>query len=154
MFRRSPLLGAAVVYGASRSAARREVDRSEMRQMELQRDAERRRYQEEERMRREEDRRERRDAERRTRERQETQQQSTDRQRFEAEQQRRIQMAVDEAVARERAGSRQSQGRPPAFAGPQGQGPAISAAAKHCRQCGNRCLPQDRFCSGCGAKLV
>ena len=97
MFRRSPLLGAAVVYGASRSAARREIDRNEMRNAEMQRDFERKMYEQEQRLRRDQDRQERREAERREREREN-----------ERQQQIRIQRAIDDAVAQERARAAQT----------------------------------------------
>ena len=181
MFRRSPLLGAAVVYGASRSAARREVDRNEMRNAEMQREADRRLYDQEQRMRRDQERQERREAERRERERER-----------EGEQELRIQRAIDAALGQERARMAGSYGGPlqGGFGGQQQQqplSPGMSVAApppqimpmgsgagvvppnvgvpvggggqgrveggRKCSACGKLCQRQDKFCGNCGNRL-
>jgi len=130
MFRRSPLLGAAVVIGASRSAARREVSKQEL--MQEERNAEIQRSNEEVR----------REAERKRYE--------------EEEQKRRTQLAIDEAIAKERARTEQ-QARAAVQPNPNISGHLDvpvnrQAGDRYCVECGLACKREDKFCSRCGAK--
>ncbi|KAG0647289.1 hypothetical protein D0Z07_6940 [Hyphodiscus hymeniophilus] len=146
MFRRgpgrrgAPLLGAAVVIGASRSAARHEVARQGAASQQAQYAADTA-------------------AERKQRE--------------EEENTRRTQLAIDEAIAKERSRNEliNAQARntesPAGNEGPAENVPAYTqfdrevdaaenkgAAIRYCGQCGNKSKLGDRFCSRCGAKQL
>ncbi|RFU35071.1 hypothetical protein B7463_g1270, partial [Scytalidium lignicola] len=141
--RRRPLLGAAVVVGASRSAARHEVGRQAQYTAEAQAAA----------------------------------QQAAEAKRLEEERNdRRMQEAIDKAIADERRRAEQAEfeaqkaqttagvrsSGPPAdllgYTVVDDNGPAVSqkqAANKcFCPQCRNVCSVDDKFCSRCGHKLT
>jgi hypothetical protein len=141
MFRR-PVLGAAVVYGVSRSAARREVEEQEQRNAEARISAERA-------------------AEKQRRE--------------EEERERRTQLAIDEAIAKERSKNATVEGEPRyVIANTGGTGiidpyddvpPHSSykrglaadentgrATTHYCPECRNVCKLGDKFCSKCGSR--
>lgn len=137
MFRR-PVLGAAVVYGVSRSAARRGVQEEEQRNAEARMSAE----MAAEKLRREEEQRE-----------------------------RRTQLAIDEAIAKERSKNTaiEAESRyvvpntggtgivddvPPYSGFKRGPGDAeVKRAATHyCPECRNVCRSGDKFCTKCGCE--
>ena len=137
--RRRPLLGAAVLVGASRSAARHEVEKQ------AQRDAERHMAIE----------------------------QAADKKwREEKENDRRTQLAIEEAIAKEK-GRAENGNRSTAYpeAVPTGYGKAYqmeqappygsygqpvgenqTATTQYCPNCGYACKRGDKFCSKCGQK--
>ena len=139
MFRR-PLLGAAVVYGVSRSAARRGVEEQEQRNAEAQISAERA-------------------AEKQRRE--------------EEERERRTQLAIDEAIAKERSKNAAVKAEPRYVIPNTGEtgpyddvppyssykrGPAADvntgAVTHYCPECRNVCKLGDKFCSKCGCRQL
>lgn len=135
--RRRPILGAAVLVGASRSAARHEVKKQGQQNSEMEMAAERA-------------------ADQKIRE--------------EAEMERRTQLAIDEAIIKERSRVDNEARAPPYVAvGPAGYnvGPAAGQVeqnvhqgyggganqgvkSRYCSSCGHACQDRDRFCSGCG----
>mgnify|MGYP006877403929 CR=1 FL=1 len=100
--RRRPILGAAVLVGASRAAARSEVQKQTQRDAETQIAVETA-------------------ADRKWRE--------------ERENERRTQLAIDEAIAKEKSRT-------------ENQG----ANMRYCSNCGNACERKDKFCSKCGQR--
>lgn len=119
----SPLLGTALILGASRSSARHEVARQEQYHQNNQMANELRRRDEEDR-------------------------------------ERRMQAAIDEAIAKERQRVEQVQGgesrtqngrveSPPVYSNVKGD----VNAEKYCRRCGGGCRASDKFCTSCGCKL-
>ncbi|KIW91017.1 uncharacterized protein Z519_07911 [Cladophialophora bantiana CBS 173.52] len=135
MFRRSPLLGAAAIYGVSRAGARRgmqvEVERQQAMEYEFQRrqaaqEAQRR---EEERRREEEDKRQEKELQR---------------------EKERIKMEVElEEREKARAKAEQQYGQQPGGGLPAYGGVDVL----FCSKCGNQCKVGDKFCSGCGIQL-
>ncbi|KAL5371813.1 hypothetical protein DPSP01_013994 [Paraphaeosphaeria sporulosa] len=112
--RRRPLLGAALVVGASRSAARHEVEREAQRSAEMQWAAEKA---------------------------------AVDKRREEEERDRRTQLALDEAIAKERQRTESTQSsRQP------GVGEKQAPNVRYCPSCGHACLRGAKFCSMCGEK--
>jgi len=152
MFRRSPLLGAAAIYGVSRAATRRENEREFERRQQMEWEMQRRdaKRQEDERMRRAE-----RDEERRRAEREEDRaraEREEQRRRTEQEEQRR---RADWDRDRQLLAERQLPGPPvlmQATSTTPNTGP--ETAATFCGQCGNPCRQQDKFCSRCGASVA
>lgn len=139
--RRRPILGAAVLVGASRSAARHEVERQAERDAQVQMAADR-------------------SAEKRLLE--------------EKERERRTQMAIEEAMAKERVrtdtaenlayrsdpmptgyvNTNQMGSAPPYTAYGPSTGEQQCAQAKFCSNCGYECAREDKFCSRCGRKKL
>lgn len=144
MFRRSPLLGAAVVYGASRAGAKRGMQREAERQQAMEWEAQQQAAA-----------RDARDARRRDDERRRAEELEREKEkvRREVEQEER-----EKALARaERYQAQQMHQQtlhpPPYQHGPQGQQAGPAAEVLFCAQCGNRCKMGDKFCSGCGNQL-
>jgi hypothetical protein len=158
MFRR-PVLGAAVVYGVSRSAARREMEKEEQRRAEAQISADRA-------------------AERQRRDQEEAQlsaQRAADKQkRDEEEREKRTQLAIDEAIAKERnkyaavgaeprstiantggTGIIEAYDNVPPYSS-YNRNPAADedkgTATHYCPECCNVCRRGDKFCSKCGCR--
>jgi hypothetical protein len=132
MFRRSPLLGAAVVYGVSRSAARREHERQEIRQSqrewEMQQALDRDRRQSEKAAREEERRR---------------------------EDERRREMATMRATPLQQPVMMPPHAvMQPAMMSPPYNGAPTTANAMFCPACGNAVRMGDRFCNMCGTVLA
>jgi hypothetical protein len=144
--RRRPVLGAAVVYGASKSAARHEAEKQGQRNAEMQMAAER-------------------GADKKRRE--------------EEERDRRTQLAIDEALAKERSKNEQklavdaavARERSRSLAAATGGGIADHTATEHappsytqgvdgksgeklryCPNCGHKCNREAKFCAECGQK--
>ncbi len=167
MFRRGgqrghPLLAGAVIVGASRSAARREVGLQSQYAAESQRAAERSQREEEARVALAVDRSRREDEER----------------------ERKTARAIDEALARERSRGRsplpggmqgrsggyqpapsygvssdvQGQGAPPAYLSNnidmEGLDDMREMGGRHCTTCGSVHTWEDKYCAGCGCKLA
>ncbi|KAL6246737.1 hypothetical protein RBB50_006044 [Rhinocladiella similis] len=136
MFRRSPLLGAAVVYGASRAGAKRgmqrEYERQQMMELEYQRqEAVREARRREEAKRREEEL---------------EKEKAKVRKEIEQEEREKAKARADQQYTRQPSHPQQDPQH-----GYQQPGPAVDVV--FCTQCGNRCKVGDRFCSGCGKPL-
>jgi hypothetical protein len=144
MFRRSPLLGAAAVYGVSKAAARRENEREFDRpqQMESEIQGREMKRQEDERTRRAEQEEERRRVER-----------EEERRRAEQEEeQRRIDWGRERL---QQLTERQSPGQPvPVQAITKNTVNGPEPNAMFYRQCGNSCRQVDKFCSRCGTSVT
>ncbi|KIV94780.1 hypothetical protein PV10_02512 [Exophiala mesophila] len=135
--RRSPLLGAAVVYGASRSGARRGMQVEAERQAAMQARAQQQEA-----------------AYQAQRQREDQQRAESERQRAESERQRQDMLNKERELARkeaelqvrERAANRPDDRylAPPQYVGPD---------ALFCTKCGNQCRVGDKFCGGCGLQL-
>lgn len=146
MFRRSPLLGAAVVYGASRAGARRGMQREAERQQAMEWEAQARAADRESR---------RREEERRRAEELERHKEQVKREIQEEEEKKRLRAQADQ--------QQQNQQPPPVYIQPPqqyaqqpGMGPPTGQAGVDtvfCTRCGNMCRVGDRFCSGCGNQL-
>lgn len=147
--RRRPLLGAAVVVGASRSAAKHEVQQAQLaasnqqqaqwerdRQIQLAADEAVEKHKREEEMKRRE----------------------------EEERQRQTQAAIDIAILKDRSDLQKPGIVQPAFGvAPMPQPPIASQfgmeqsygiGMRYCTACGEGCDVQHKFCAFCGAKLV
>ncbi|KAH6684753.1 hypothetical protein B0J14DRAFT_18556 [Halenospora varia] len=155
--RRRPLLGAAVVMGASRSAAKHEVAKQEQVNRQMQQTADREAL---------EKKLEREETERRTQqaidnaieeERKRTAQIEAERER-EEERRRMAQIEAERQYATisnaGSAGATYYTGQPPSYPNYNPSTPQIKQAqARYCSECGNLCKFEDKFCSKCGFKL-
>ena len=141
MFRRSPLLATAAVYGVSRSAARRENEREFARQQQMESEVQRREMirQEDERKRRAEQ-----DEERRRAEQEEERKREEERRRVDWDRER-LQQLKDH----------QSPGQPVPMQGmTRGAVDGPQPNTMFCKQCGTACRHVDKFCSSCGTSLL
>ncbi|RVX73804.1 hypothetical protein B0A52_02694 [Exophiala mesophila] len=128
--RRSPLLGAAVVYGASRSGARRGMQVEAERQAAMQAQAQQQQAAYQAQMQRENQ-----------------QKAESDKQKEEMlNKERELARKEAELEVRERAANRPDDRflAPPAYGG---------LDVLFCTKCGNQCKVGDKFCGGCGLKL-
>ncbi|OCK82352.1 hypothetical protein K432DRAFT_349245 [Lepidopterella palustris CBS 459.81] len=130
---RRPVLGAAVLVGASRSAARREVEKQAQQNAEMQRAAERA---------------------------------ADQKRRDEEEMERRTQLAIDEAIAKERNKAEHIDRASYSTTGVSTEpgtthqinqttpyaGQSRAANTRYCPNCGKICERGDKFCSMCGYK--
>jgi hypothetical protein len=114
--RRHPILGAAVLVGASKSAARHEIEKQEQRDEEIQLVAERKR-------------------------------------REEAETDKRTKLAVEEAIAKEKAINNKTE-QAPAYTNYVHGIDQKKGSIRYCTECGHMCKLGDRFCAGCGCKQL
>lgn len=137
--RRTPLLGAAVVLGTSRSVARREVDKREQLNADLQMRADQR---------------------------------AEEKRREDEERDKRTQLAIEQAIAKERLSAAQTVGTVSASPSISGRNDTVNEAAQaplynryeqgvgdkqggninYCRNCGQACERADKFCRKCGSK--
>ncbi len=176
--RRRPILGTALVIGASRASARREVERQTAAQAQREWDVQRAAEQQVRAQREEEER---------------IHRAAEEKQRRKEEEEERVKRAVEEAVAKSTAAQQQQQGQyyggppppppgmgmpgdvmgpPPAYVAapgsvPPGPGglqhvPTVVMAAqgdpkgsvRYCTSCGTSCDVMDRFCRTCGLRQV
>lgn len=140
--RRHPLLGAALVVGASKSAARHEMEKQAQRDNEARLVADCKKREEQERQIQtqlaieEAIAKERLEAERKKRE--------------EEERQTQNQKAVEAAIARERSNL---QVAPQIVNSTSGLDESKRVGPRYCPECGHACQHQDKFCVNCGNKL-
>jgi rubrerythrin len=140
--RRRPLLGAALVVGASRSAAKNEVNKQAQRDEAAQQAADRQRHEEQERQ----------------RQMQLAIDEAIAKEKHEEhERQRQMQLAIEEARAKERAeGGKVQNGEDEIRRARQITGSGHDgnrSADRFCPECGHGCRGSDKFCASCGTKL-